>query len=130
MDRESVQRGGRHVRSSDLEYKSYGTLDLKLLEGMVNLLEKAGERARMLRETINHERLDVAKTGVRLRGRQAVRLFMKSFRTFGNSEITGLAFSGFPLPVRSPILFLVFCPLWHFSPCKFICQKISGSAKL
>ena len=72
---------------ANIEYKSYGTLDLKLLEGMVAMLEKAGERARMLRETINHERLEVAQTGTRLRGRQVVRLFMKSFRTFDNSEM-------------------------------------------
>ena len=72
---------------ADLEYQSCGTLDLKLLEVMVNVLETAKERARMLRETINHERLEVAKTGERFRGRQVARLFTQSFRAFDNSEM-------------------------------------------
>ena len=97
---------------ADVDDMRFGTLDLKLGSAMMQMLEKAGEKARQLRENVQHQRLQSTKNKKIFRGRQIVKMFLQSFKTFDQSEVMYDLVHLFELQIKNGDLhgFLV---SWH-----------------
>ena len=63
------------------------TLDFKFADGMVIILQKAGEKAERVRDRVNLRMQEMSRKGKVLKGRQIVWIVLESFKTFDGSDL-------------------------------------------
>ena len=65
----------------------YVMLDFKLADGMVVMLNKAGEKGKRLRDHVNLKMEEAARKNKILKGRQIVWMVCESFKTHDRTEL-------------------------------------------
>jgi len=71
----------------DDEYHSFVTLDMKLAQGMMIMLNRAGEKASRIRDKVNLKAEEATRNGRLITGRQLVFMFLESYKTFDRCDI-------------------------------------------
>ena len=79
--------GQTYEALGDNRYKSYVTLDMKLAQGMMIMLNKAGEKASRFRDKVNLKTEEATRKETLVTGRQLVFMLLESFKTFDRSDL-------------------------------------------
>jgi hypothetical protein len=69
------------------EYHPFVTLDMKLAQGMMIMLNRAGEKASRIRDKVNLKAEEATRSGNLITGRQLVFMFLDSYKTFDRCDI-------------------------------------------
>jgi len=62
-------------------------LDMKLAQGMMVMLNKAGEKASRIRDNVNHKTEEATRNGTLVTGRQFVFMLLESYKTFDRCDL-------------------------------------------
>ena len=84
----SVKHGQKIKRTLGAQ-KSYvfTTLDMKLAQAMVHMMNRAGEKAKRYRDKVNLRIEESTRLGSIVTGRQIVWMLLEPFKTFDHSDI-------------------------------------------
>jgi len=83
----SWAEGQTYEALGDKRYNPYVTLDMKLAQGMMIMLNKAGEKASRIRDKVNLKTEEATRKGTLVTGRQLVFMLLDSYKTFDRSDL-------------------------------------------
>ena len=83
----SWAEGQTYEALGDHGHNPYVTLDMKLAQGMMIMLNKAGEKASRLRDKVNLKTEEATRNHTLVTGRQLVFMLLESYKTFDRSDL-------------------------------------------
>ena len=66
---------------------THTSLDMKVAQGMMIMLNKAGEKASRIRDKVNFKTEEATREGTLITGRQLVFMLLDSYKTFDRSDL-------------------------------------------
>ena len=79
--------GQTYEALGDDECHPFVTLDMKLAQGMMVMLNRAGEKASRVRDKVNLKAEEATRNGTLVTGRQLVFMLLESYKTFDRCDI-------------------------------------------
>jgi hypothetical protein len=79
--------GQNYDALGDDECVPFITLDMKLAQGMMIMLNKAGEKASRIRDKVNLKTEEATRNGTLVTGRQLVFMLLESYKTFDRCDL-------------------------------------------
>jgi len=83
----SWAEGQTYEALGDDEHNPFVTLDMKLAQGMMIMLNKAGEKASRIRDKVNLKTEEATRNNTLVTGRQLVFMLLESYKTFDRSDL-------------------------------------------